>query len=128
MTRPSDQTSMSAAEYRAANSNTRRENKFRARKAEAHGITFDSKAEANRYCDLVNLEKANAICDLERQPKYPITINGVHICNVILDSRYFDRIEGRERIEDVKGKDNALSRPKRKMVEAQHGITVEVVS
>lgn len=44
--------------------------KYRAKKVEVDGIKFDSKREANRYCELKLLEKANEIRNLELQPRF----------------------------------------------------------
>lgn len=46
--------------------------KYRAIKTEVDGITFDSKREANRYCELKLLEKAGEISHLELQPKFEL--------------------------------------------------------
>mgnify|MGYP001563775355 FL=1 len=105
-------------------------NKYFAKKATQDGYRFDSLAEHKRYGELCLLEKAGAIIGtLEVHPAYSIDWNGEedkHICTVILDFRYRDK-KGRVHVEDIKGQDNALSRLKRKLVEAAHGITVEIV-
>lgn len=100
--------------------------KYGAKRTEVDGIVFHSKREAERYQELKLLEQAGHIRMLELQPAYPISVNGVHICKVILDFRYF---EGQTRsVEDVKGVDNALSRLKRKLVEAAYpGTKVKVI-
>ena len=45
-------------------------NKYGNAKVTVEGITFDSKREARRYLDLLLLEKAGDISDLQRQVKY----------------------------------------------------------
>lgn len=45
-------------------------NKYHSKKIEVGGIIFDSKKEAKRYSELLLLERAGAITDLERQVKY----------------------------------------------------------
>lgn len=47
-----------------------RSNKYGSRKVIVDGITFDSKKEAQRYCDLTLLEKAGKIKNLQRQVKF----------------------------------------------------------
>ena len=47
-------------------------NKYRAKKTEVDGILFDSKHEAERWCELKLLERAGKITDLFRQ--MPITL------------------------------------------------------
>jgi hypothetical protein len=104
-----------------------RGNKFRAVRTEVDGIVFASKREAKRYHELKLLEHIGAISGLELQPAYDITVNCQHICTVKLDFRYVDNSTFSRVIEDSKGVDNPLSRLKRKLVEAQHGIEVMLV-
>lgn len=47
-------------------------NKFRSKKITAHGITFDSKKEYKRYCELALLEKAGQIQNLELQKAFEL--------------------------------------------------------
>ena len=104
-----------------------RRNKYFAKKATQDGYRFDSLAEHKRYGELRLLEKAGEIKKLEVHPAYSIDWGGsAHICTVILDFRYRDKVGG-EHIEDVKGQDNALSRLKRKLVEAAYNIHVDIV-
>ena len=44
--------------------------KYRSKRTVVDGITFDSKKEANRYCELKLLEKSGEIKNLELQKKY----------------------------------------------------------
>ena len=44
--------------------------KYGNKKVEVDGIAFDSKKEAKRYAELLLLERAGAIHDLERQKKF----------------------------------------------------------
>lgn len=44
--------------------------KYKAKKTIVDGIEFDSKKEAERYCELVLLERAGQIHNLQRQVKY----------------------------------------------------------
>ena len=99
-------------------------NKYKAKKTTIDNITFHSKAEAARYVELNLMLEAHQISDLELQPKYLIFINGIKVCSVILDFKYYDKRLDRFIIEDVKGKDTPISRLKRKLVEAAYGIKV----
>ena len=45
-------------------------NKYFNKKTVVDGIQFDSKLEANRYCELKLLEKSGEIKDLKLQPKF----------------------------------------------------------
>lgn len=102
-------------------------NKYHAKKVKEDGYTFDSQREHARYCELKIMQKSKLIDTLTVHPKYPIEIEGKKICTVILDFSYWDEKHRIIRREDVKGHDTALSRLKRKMVEAYYDITVEVI-
>lgn len=101
--------------------------KYGAKKTSIGSITFDSGLEAKHYSALFIMQQRGEISDLELQPIYPIIINGSHVCKVILDFRYRDK-DGRIHVVDAKGKDTAISRLKRKLVEAAYpGMKVEIV-
>jgi hypothetical protein len=115
--------------------------KYRNRKTEVDGIVFDSKKEAERYGELTLLEKAKKIEDLELQPKFPVEVNGQKICTYIADFRYKEKlyvnfaqedwhVGTADRIEDVKSEATRklpVYRLKKKLVEAQYGITITEV-
>lgn len=91
-------------------------------------ITFHSKREAHYYATYKILQRAGKIGNLELQPKFPIIVNGVKICNVILDFAFFDYDANSRRAIDVKGMDTPISRLKRKLLEAAYpGVKVELV-
>jgi len=102
-------------------------NKYGAKRTAIDGIYFDSKAEAKRYTELRLMQAAGLITKLETHPCYEIEYHFKKICVVELDFKYFDHKRGEYVIEDVKGQDNPLSILKRKLVEAFHGIKVEVI-
>jgi hypothetical protein len=102
-------------------------NKYRAVKVKAEGITFDSKLEYKRYQELKLLEHAGEIKELRVHPKYVCDINNIHVANIEMDFEYWDVYKGRPVVEDVKGYDNPLSKLKRKLLKATHGITVELI-
>ena len=47
-------------------------NKYHSRKITVDGICFDSQREAQRYCELVLLQRAGKITNLERQKTYEL--------------------------------------------------------
>lgn len=118
-------THLTATEYRAQAKAKR--NKYRARKTVVDGITFDSALEAKYYANLKLLEKAGAVYGVECQVEYPIEINGKHCCKYLADFRFYDKERDRVRVIDCKGFDTAVSRLKRKLVAAVHGVEVEVI-
>lgn len=49
-----------------------RNGKYNAKKVTVDGITFDSKGEADRWCELVLLQKAGIVKNLERQVPFEL--------------------------------------------------------
>ena len=97
--------------------------KYKAKPVTIDGIRFASQAEAKRYGELISLEAAGEISNLELQPKYPIVINGAKICTYIADFRYFTNTS--TIIEDVKGMITPVYRIKKKLVESLYpGVTI----
>lgn len=101
-------------------------NKYGARKSSVDGITFDSKAEARRYSDLMNLQRAGMISELVLQPKFPFMIGGKKMFDCIADFQYRDE-SGAMIIEDVKGVGDRVSTLKRKITMEDRGIEIRLV-
>lgn len=110
-------------------------NKYGAKRIVIDNITFDSLREGARYGELKLLQRAREISILEVHPmfaiKFPVHRHGkleeFFVCNVELDFSYRDRRDGQYHYEDVKGKDNPLSKLKRRLVELAYEIKVEIV-
>ena len=107
--------------------------KYGNRKAEVNGISFDSVKEANRYRELLLLERAGTIQNLELQRKFVLIpsqrgADGKVIereCSYIADFCYKEN--GVQIVEDTKGvktKDYVL---KRKMMLYFHGIRINEI-
>lgn len=104
-------------------------NKYGSRKIKVGGITFDSRKEYLRWCELVLLQKAGQITDLQRQVKFELIpsqrINGKvaeRACDYIADFVYNEN--GKTVVEDTKGfktKDYII---KRKLMLYFHGIRI----
>jgi len=74
--------------------------KYKAIKTEVNGIVFDSKKEAKRWTELLLLERAGQIHNLERQHRVDVKYNGILLFWWKADFVYF---QGGQRIyEDVK--------------------------
>lgn len=101
--------------------------KYGNRKTKVDGITFDSAAEARRYADLVLMEKAGEITDLELQPRYPLLVNGEKVGTYVADFAYRDAA-GVLVVEDVKGMRTREYIMKAKLMRAVHGIEVQEVT
>lgn len=105
----------------------RKRSKYGNKRCECDGYTFDSQKEYLHYLAL----RTQGVRALVVHPRFPITISNQHglttkVCSVVLDFQYVDD-DGRLRYIDVKGKDLPMSKLKRKMVEFQYGIKVELV-
>jgi len=100
---------------------------------------FDSRAEANRYRELLLLERAHEIENLECQPVFPLVINGNPVkirsdkrpggtrTKYTADFKYTDKQTGREVVEDVKGMDTTASRLRRAVVECIYGVEIVLI-
>ena len=93
------------------------------------GHWFASKREARRYTELLLLESAGEIRDIELQPTYPLltpTPDGALISTAtyIADFRYRDIPTGETVIEDVKGVRTQVYKLKKHWVEAQYAIKI----
>lgn len=105
--------------------------KFGNKKTLVDGVWFDSKKEANRYQDLVLMQKAKLIRDLTTQRVFElapsIIINGRKRppLRYKADFTYFDDRQGGEFVvEDVKGFRTEGYKIKRHLMKAVHGIEV----
>jgi hypothetical protein len=103
----------------------RKPNKYGAKKTEVDGITFDSRLEARRYVQLKALQAAGEIHGLKLQPRYEFVVNGVHVGRYTPDFRYMDN-EGDIHTEDVKGVRTRDLSLRLKLMQAIHGVTVEL--
>jgi hypothetical protein len=90
------------------------------------GISFASKAEARRYCDLLLLVRAGLIENLVTQPRYPLVVQQCKIATYVADFSYFDNRQKREIVEDVKSKATltATYKIKKKLVKAIYGFDI----
>jgi len=120
-------------------------NKYSNKKIEVDGIVFHSKREAKRYKELLLLEQAGAISNLQRQVKYvlipsqrePDTVGargGIHKGKVIekecayyADFVYFDREKQEVVVEDTKGMRTTDYVIKRKLMLYRHGIRIKEI-
>lgn len=106
--------------------------KYHSKKAVANGIEFDSRKEARRYSDLVLLERAGMITDLQRQVKFELIpsqrIDGKVVeRSVTYVADFVYKQHGKTVVEDTKGfktKDYII---KRKLMMYIHGIRVKEI-
>lgn len=106
------------------------------KKVVSDGIKFDSKKEARRYQDLLLMQRAGEISDLELQPKFEL-VKGVKFdgdarakpaVRYFADFAYTDTATGKRIVEDVKSpvtKEKPYYKMKRHMMLTIHGIEVK---
>lgn len=106
--------------------------KYKAVKTTHTGVTFDSKAEARRYSELLLLLRAGEISDLRRQVAFEL-VPGVKFAGAArkkpalrytADFVYTER--DKQVIEDVKGVETREFRMQRHLLLALHGLEVRV--
>lgn len=112
----------------------RRASKYRAVRAKSYdGRSFASKAERDRYHELLHLVRVGEIEGLELQPAWHFTINdrpllvGGRRVRYTADFRYTDRRTGAVVVEDVKGVLTRDASLRIALMAVVHGITVKLV-
>jgi hypothetical protein len=103
-----------------------KKHKYGAKKTVVDGITFDSKAEANRYCELKLLKNAGEVKDFTLQPKFELqpkfkgkdgkTVRAIHY----IADFYITWKDGSVTVEDVKGCETKEFSIKKKMFEYKY--------
>ena len=113
--------------------------KYGAQRVELDGLRFDSKREAARYVELKVLLTCDLISQLEIQPAYALIVGELYhqgppsvfhtVGHYFADFRYLDNTTGEIVVEDVKSKPTrtAVYRLKKRIVEAQHGVTIREI-
>lgn len=122
---PSISGSMSAADFREAQAKTptnARKGKYNAVGVRTEEGYFDSKMEYRRWGILTLMVRAGEITDLQRQVKYSLDVNGVHITNYIADFVY--KLDNAVIVEDSKGFRTPEYKIKKSLMKAIHGIEI----
>lgn len=109
-------------------------NKYHNKKVIYNGIKFDSKKEMKRYKDLELLESTDYICNLELQKRFLLqegytNAKGKKIRPVyyIADFYYFDCVEKKWIVEDVKGIRTETYKLKKKIFEYKYKIEIQEI-
>lgn len=107
--------------------------KYGSIKTTIDGITFASKKEAGRYCELKLLQKSGIVKNFVCQPVYPVfdgykrsdgkKIRGIDYVGDFLVIYADGRIE----LEDVKGILTPIFQLKRKLLEAKYDLIIKIV-
>lgn len=100
-------------------------NKYRNQKIKENGLTFDSKKEYYRYCDLKLLERAGVVSDIQRQVKFELIPKqeGERAVTYVADFVYRDK-QGKTIVEDTKGVRTKEYIIKRKLMLWRYGIKI----
>lgn len=103
--------------------------KYRNCKTEYLGIQFDSLKEMHRYQELLLLERAGLIRDLELQPRYDLVVNGHKVGFYRGDFRYKDVASALVVLEDVKSPATrtAIYILKKKLLKALYDVEIAEV-
>ena len=106
--------------------------KYHNKKVIYNGIKFDSKKEMQRYKNLELLESTNYICSLELQKKFLLqegytNAEGKKIRPIyyIADFYYYDYIDNKWVVEDVKGVRTDVYKLKKKLFEYKYNLTID---
>lgn len=99
--------------------------KYHNKKTIVDNIKFDSKAEAERYCELKLLLQAKEISNLELQPKFevlPKYVNnkGEKIRAIIYKADFSYYYNNKKIVEDVKGYETKDFKLKKKLLEYKY--------
>ena len=115
--------------------------KYHSKKVKANGVTYDSRKEYRRFCELSLLQRAGAITELQRQVEFelipaqrePDTVGvrgGVRKgkvierkCSYVADFVYYEN--GKMVVEDTKGFRTADYKIKKKLMLWVHGIKIK---
>lgn len=107
-------------------------NKYRNKKTQIDMYVFDSIAESRRYKELVLLQRAGKITELQLQPKFLLQEsfrkNGKTYRKIeyIADFQYEEN--GKIVVEDVKGKETEVFKLKRKLFEKKYmGLELRII-
>lgn len=100
-------------------------NKYKAKKTVVDNITFDSKKEANRYCELKLLERAKVISNLQLQVPYILIPKSKYGCAIKYIADFVYEENNKIVIEDVKGVKTPVYRIKKRLMAEQFGIVIK---
>lgn len=102
-------------------------NKYGAKPIVIDGHRFASKREGQFYSALKLREKAGEVYEVQMQTPYLLIVYGQLVCTYKADFVFYDAVEKRNRVVDVKGVQTKDFIIKRKLMRACHGIEVEIV-
>lgn len=99
--------------------------KYKAKKTIVDNITFDSKKEANRYCELKLLERARVISNLQLQVPYILIPKSKYGRAIKYVADFVYEENNKIVIEDVKGVKTPVYRLKKRLMAERFGIVIK---
>ena len=107
-------------------------NKYRNKKTQIDMYVFDSIAESKRYKELVLLQRAGKISELQLQPKFLLQEsfkkNGKTYRKIEYIADFMYEENGHVIVEDVKGKETEVFKLKRKLFEYKYrGLELKII-
>lgn len=100
-------------------------NKYRAQPVVTDEGRFASKKEYADWCQLKLREKAGLITHLQRQVKFPLSVNAQLVTTFIADAVFFEN--GKRVVVDSKGVQTPVYRLKKKLMRALLNIEVQEI-
>jgi hypothetical protein len=123
---PRDRAAAGASPSPAANPAQKAwKNKYRAQPVVTEEGRFASKKEYADWCALKLREKAGLISHLERQVKFPLSVNAQLVTTFIADAVFFEN--GKRVVVDSKGVQTPVYRLKKKLMRALLNIEVQEI-
>lgn len=98
--------------------------KYHAKKTKVGDKTFDSKKEANRYAELVLMERAKAIADLKTQVKFPLIAKSAYGREIVYIADFVYYEDGKLIVEDAKGFRTDVYRLKKRLLAEKYNIVI----
>lgn len=123
---PRDRAAAGASPSPAANPSQKAwKNKYRAQPVVTDEGRFASKKEYADWCALKLREKAGLITHLQRQVKFPLSVNAQLVTTFIADAVFFEN--GKRVVVDSKGVQTPVYRLKKKLMRALLNIEVQEI-
>jgi hypothetical protein len=123
---PRDRAAAGASPSPAANPSQKAwKNKYRAQPVVTDEGRFASKKEYADWCGLKLREKAGLISHLQRQVKFPLSVNAQLVTTFIADAVFFEN--GKRVVVDSKGVQTPVYRLKKKLMRALLNIEVQEI-
>lgn len=100
--------------------------KYGNKRTKVGDLSFASKKEAKRYCELRILQAAGEIQNLRLQPRFPLKVFGKLVTTYVADFQYQDQ-SGCTVVEDAKGYRTDVYKIKAKLFEVLVGFPIREV-